>query len=130
VTYSTHLLLSLASLLSTRPHAVAPHELDDVFDSTVQELRDCMAAFRSRPVTPAATCQFEQQLQKYLYEVDRVVLKWAYNQVEPAEVGGMSNTTAIHHLVPTTRNFLYLFGPKEVWLDVETSSGSPGGLRC
>jgi hypothetical protein len=45
----------------------------------------CLLAFKSRPVTPVATHEFETELQRLLREMGRVTLEWVLNNVEPDE---------------------------------------------
>src|SRR5438105_14554195 len=70
VTYSTHLCLLLTTLLSARiadaaanADAPAPPPLDDHLRQGLQQILDLVERFRTSPLTPAATLQFEQQLQ-------------------------------------------------------------------
>ena len=93
MSYSTHILLTLATVLLTGrptggdaeadPSAV---ELPDVVGPALQRLWDLAAGFRRRPLAPAGAHQFEQQLQEALRELGRQIVRHTYNSLEPADV--------------------------------------------
>ena len=49
----------------------------------LQQLLDCVRAFRQQPPTPERTYAFEQQLAAILRETGRVLLEHEYNRIEP-----------------------------------------------
>ena len=115
MTYSTHCLLALATLIPARPKA-SPSELDDVLNPAVQRVRDLVKSFLSHPITPVATAAFEHQFQEILREMGRVVTQWTYNNVEPAAVEALTKHvvfqgelyTRLNRL--TSQNVWTLFG--------------------
>lgn len=92
MSYSTHLTLTLATMLSGLPRVEANQStetsppLDDVLDSALQRVRELVESYRRGPVSPVSTAQFEKDLQQALREVGRVTATWTYNHVEPAAV--------------------------------------------
>jgi hypothetical protein len=92
VTYSTRLCMLLTTLLS--PERSSPGEasgpasvpLQDHIQPTLQHILDLAAQFHAAPVSPEATCQFEQQVQLRLRELGRQVLQHTYNTLEPQDV--------------------------------------------
>ncbi|OWK40858.1 hypothetical protein [Fimbriiglobus ruber] len=60
--------------------------LDDLCTASGGQLRALVGAFRSEPVTPARTLQFEHDVQTALRELGRHVVPFTYNQVEPAAI--------------------------------------------
>jgi hypothetical protein len=94
MTYSTHLCLTLATLLTAKlPPTSNPDgtdtaaaELDAVLDSAARRLRQLLADFRQQPLAPSRTHQFEQQLQSELRELGRLLTHWTYNHLEPTDV--------------------------------------------
>jgi hypothetical protein len=92
--YSMHLLLNLATILlakttatedESRAGSAAP-DLTQVIQPVLQRLRDLVDDFRSRPVSPTSTHQFERRLQETLRELGRSILQHTYNHLEPADV--------------------------------------------
>ncbi|WP_088255147.1 hypothetical protein [Fimbriiglobus ruber] len=57
---------------------------DDRWAASGAQLRALVDAFRSEPVTPARTLQFEHDVQIVVRELGRQVVPFRYNQVEPA----------------------------------------------
>jgi len=111
VTYSTHCLLALATLIPARPKA-SPSELDAVLEPAVQRVRDLVKSFLSHPITPAATAAFEQQFQEILREMGRVVTQWTYNNVEPAAVEALPKHVVFQSELYTRLNRKT---PQNVW---------------
>src|SRR5206468_11207571 len=77
--------------------------------------------FRRQPVSPPATHAFEQQLQEALRGVGCTLAQWAYNHLEPADVGVLP-THVRFQAGPYTRlgaktppNAWTLFGPIRLW---------------
>jgi hypothetical protein len=87
--YSIYLALAAATAgpctRSDQPVETAP-DLDDHLEPAVQRLRELVEHYRSRPVTPQSTAQFEQDLLGATRELGRRTAGWTYNQLEPADV--------------------------------------------
>ena len=126
MTYSRYLLLALATLPdapSDRPgdaDADAP-ALDGVLANALQALRQLIEDFRRRPVSPAATHAFEQQLQQAVRGVGRTALQWTYNHLEPADVRDLPAHVRFEAgpytrlSAKTPQNAWTLFGPIRLW---------------
>jgi hypothetical protein len=71
----------LASLLVT-PEAASVLPLLEKLLSHGQQLANLIAAFRSQPITPAATHNFESQLQQSLRHLGRDLCDWTFNHLE------------------------------------------------
>jgi hypothetical protein len=83
-----YLCLALATLPPGTPDeapATGP-DLDDALQPALERIRQAVAAFRGRPVSPAATAAFENALQQQAQELGRAVLQWAYNHLEPDDM--------------------------------------------
>lgn len=124
--YSLYLLLALATLpdaptdCASDPAPEAP-SLDDVLAAALQPLRQLVEDFRRRPVSPAATQAFEQQLQQALRGLGRTLAQWTYNHLEPADVQALPAHVRFE-AGPYTRlgaktpqNAWTLFGPVRLW---------------
>jgi hypothetical protein len=86
MTYSTHLCLLLATLSSTTFTAPTPElSFPDVLAAELERLLQLVQTFREQPVTPRATCHFEQRLQGEVRELARRVTQWAFNHLEPVD---------------------------------------------
>jgi hypothetical protein len=81
-----YLSLALATLRTDAMDGSAETAKDfaDVTVPGVDRLRQLVDTFRSGPVTPQHTAQFEKDLQQAVRELARDVVQWTYNQVEPA----------------------------------------------
>jgi hypothetical protein len=94
MTYSTHIFLTLATLLLTKtpagddatPADPADPALPDIVAPALQRLWHRVEEFRRQPVSPERTHQFEQQLQQTLRELGREIVQHTYNHLEPADV--------------------------------------------
>jgi hypothetical protein len=95
MTYSARLCLLLTTLLPAK--ANSSDEEGQSGDATpapflhhlregVQQLLDLAAQFRGQAVDPAATLQFEQQVQLRLRELGRLVVQHTYNALESDDV--------------------------------------------
>ena len=85
MTYSMYLCFVVAILGRTDAAAEPPEtELGDALEPALQRLRQLLAEFGSKPVSPQAALALEQQLQAALRELGRVGVEWAYNHVEPS----------------------------------------------
>lgn len=133
VTYSTHCLLALATLLPARPKA-SSSELDDVLAPAVQRVRDLVKSFQDQPIAPVATLQFERHLQEMLREMGRVVTQWTYNHGEPDGVEAGTKHVAFQGERytrlnrPTPQNVWTLFGQlrlERVGYRVSAKNGLP-----
>jgi hypothetical protein len=123
--YSTHLYLTLATLLLPEAAAVgddatAP-QLPDVVAPALQRLWDLVADFRRQPVAPARAQQFEQQLQEALRQLGRGIVQHTYNHLEPADVSAVAKHVHFE-AAPYTRlnaktpqNAWTLFGQVRLW---------------
>ncbi len=104
--YSMHLMLTLATILLSKTPAAADDseagpaasDLTDVRKPVLQRLRDLVADFRCRPVSPTRTQQFEWQLQETLRELGRGIVQHTYNHLEPANVQALAKV-AVHSLM-------------------------------
>jgi hypothetical protein len=98
MTYSTHIFLTLATVLLTKtpaggdadPTDPAAPALPDVVGPTLQRLWDLVEDFHRQPVSPGRTHQFEQQLNEALRELGRGIVQHTYNHREPADVQALA----------------------------------------
>jgi hypothetical protein len=92
MSYSTHLLLTLATILLSKADTdggeadAKASDLTEVIDPVVQRLRDLVDDFRRQAVSPTRTHAFERQVQETLRELGRGVVQHTYNHLEPADV--------------------------------------------
>src|SRR2546421_11036060 len=89
MTYSIYLALAAATAgLSNAANepAQADPEVADALEPALRGLRDLVERFRSNPVTPLATAQFEKDLLLATRELARLTAQWTYNHLEPADV--------------------------------------------
>jgi hypothetical protein len=129
MTYSTHIFLTLATVLLTKtppggdadqPAAATP-ALPDVVGPALQRLWDFVEDFRRQPVSPGRTHQFEQQLNEALRELGRGIVQHTYNHLEPADVQALAKHvhfeaglyTRLNEKTP--QNAWTLFGQVRVW---------------
>src|SRR5436305_10652840 len=98
MTYSTHIFLTLATVLLTevppaddadQPDSATP-ALPDVVGPALQRLGDLVEDFRRQPVSPGRTHQFERQLNEALRELGRGIVQHTYNRLEPADVQALA----------------------------------------
>ena len=80
---------TIFTLLSASPLFTAPADLARRILSVLGEILVLTGAFRSGPITPAKTYEFEIQLQKLLMELGRQIVEWTFNNLEPAEQSRM-----------------------------------------
>src|SRR6266700_5192945 len=87
MTYSMLLCLVAATPERTDCAAETPPETDlgDALEPALQRLQQLLQEFGSKPVSPQAAFDLEQQVQVELREVGRVGVEWAYNHVEPIQ---------------------------------------------
>lgn len=127
--YSTHLYLLLTTLLSTpargdgeaAPPAGGQPDLAEVAQAALDRVVELAEQFRAQPVSPAATHQFEQQLQGHLRELGRQVSQHTYNRLEPRDVRDLARHLR-GYAGPYTRlgrktpqNVWTLFGQVRLW---------------
>jgi hypothetical protein len=121
-----HLLLTLAMTAAPVPRRRLAAEpatpaLPDVVAAGVRRLLEHAEEFRQRPVSPARTQQFEQQLQQDVRELARQVVQWTYNHLEPADVQTLSKHVRFEAGLYTRLNrktpqqAWTLFGPVRLW---------------
>ncbi len=127
--YSMHLMLTLATILLSKTPAAADDSeagpaashLTDVRKPVLQRLRDLVADFRCRPVSPTRTQQFERQLQETLRELGRGIVQHTYNHLEPADVQALAKHVQFEASwytrvnAKTPQNAWTLFGQIRLW---------------
>ncbi len=127
--YSMHLVLALLPVGTPRNlsdpdrDARRPPDppLPDVLAPALQAILDLAEAFRSRPVSPADTRQFEADLQGAVRELGRLATQWTYNHLEPAAVEDLpahlryeaGDYTRLGRKTP--QHAWTLFGPIRLW---------------
>jgi hypothetical protein len=123
MSYSTHLLLALATLpAESRQEAAGSDQRDwlAVIEPTLQRLRQLVQEFRRQPLSPMAVHRFENQLQEELRELGRHIDQWIYNQLEP-EVAALPQHVWFEALQytrlgsKTPQNVWTLFGQVRLW---------------
>lgn len=85
--YSTILcsvMATLSRLESSESEAVAQPTMRAALEPSLQALEKLGAEFLGQPVGPQKTFEFEQQLQKLLLEMGRLVMEFILNRVEPS----------------------------------------------
>src|SRR5258708_5190965 len=98
MTYSTHIFLTLATVLLTKAPPAGdadqpdspPPPVPDVVEPALQRLWGLVEDFRRQPVSPGRTHQFEQQLNEALRELGRGIVQHTYNHLEPADVQALA----------------------------------------
>jgi hypothetical protein len=89
MSYSIYLALAAATAGSCNrpdePVQTAP-DLDDHLQPALQRIGDLVERFRSSPITPLRTAQFEKDLLLATRELGRRAAGWTYNHLEPADV--------------------------------------------
>ncbi len=127
--YSMHLILTLATLLLSKDPVAADGseddraaaDLTDVIEPVLQQLRDLVEDFRSRPVSPTRTHQFERQLQETLRELGRGIVQHTYNHLEPTAVQALAKHVHFEAScytrlnAKTPQNAWTLFGQIRLW---------------
>src|SRR5579883_1572247 len=89
--YSMHLLLTLTTVCPSEVREAADaDQLAEVIEVARQRLQQLVEDFRSQPIAPLRTQQFEQQLQDALRELGRELVQWTYNHLEPASVATLA----------------------------------------
>ena len=85
--YSMYLCFVMATLGrkdSTREPSPAS-EVENTIAPALQLLLQSLREFASKPISPQAAFDLEQQVQAHLRELGRVGIEWAYNHVEPSQ---------------------------------------------
>jgi hypothetical protein len=141
MTYSMQLPLLLTTLLTaklpadlaTSGPASAQPPLEEHLQLVLQQLLDLAQQFRSAPVSPQATLQFERQLQLHLRAFGRLTVQHTYNALEPADVQTLPKHVNCHGSYTrlnrkTPQNVWTLFGQvrlRRVGYRSTTKDGSP-----
>jgi hypothetical protein len=123
--YSMHLHLAVATLLAAKlptdnPNADAA-SLPEVVAPALQRLLALVEAFRTGPLSPALTHQFELQLQEQLRDLGRDITEWTYNHLEAADVATLPKHVSFELAFytrlnkPTPQDAWTLFGPIRLW---------------
>jgi hypothetical protein len=90
MTYSMYLCFAAATFGHTDSAAQPPETgLGDALEPALQRLRQLLEKFGSKPVSPQAAFELEQQVQAELRELGRVGVEWAYNHVEPSRTDAL-----------------------------------------
>ena len=117
MTYSTHLLLALATV----PAAVLREQIRSILDRQAEQLINDLLAFQTQPTTATATFDLERGLSERLRNVGRDLMACVYNRMEgddrdalPSHVHSQSEEYRLvgkktRHVVDT------LFGPVTLW---------------
>jgi hypothetical protein len=95
--------------------------LDDALTPALGAVADLVERFRARPVSPAATRQFEADLHEAVRELGRRAAQWAYNHLEPAAVADLpkhvrfeaGDYTRLNRKTP--QQAWTRFGPVRLW---------------
>jgi hypothetical protein len=93
--------LLIAQLAS--PHAQsALVELTGLLQQLEEVVVRAVTGFLSQPVSPAASCELEQQLWHNTREVLRQILAWTYNHIEPSSPDAVPARVEFTHDYPLT----------------------------
>lgn len=76
-------LSTISTLLLASPFAAALLPLTAQLLPKITELARLILAFKTGPITPTTTHQFELDLQRLLRDIGRVLLQWVLNHLEP-----------------------------------------------
>jgi hypothetical protein len=129
VNYSTHLVLTLATLPAARRHppgdpataSAAGLPLSDLLAGALQRLLQVVEEFRQVPVSPAGTHQFETRLQDEVRALGRQLVQWTYNHLEPADPQALCRHVCFEASAytrlrgKTAQQAWTLFGPIRLW---------------
>jgi hypothetical protein len=87
MTYSMYLCFTMATLGRGESFAEPRCETDlgDVLEPALERLRQLLQEFGSKPVSPQAAFDLEQQVQAELRELGRIGVEWVFNHVEPSQ---------------------------------------------
>jgi hypothetical protein len=122
MTYSMYLCFAVATLGRTDSVAEPPEsELGHALEPALQRLRQLLEKFGSKPVSPQAAFELEQQVQAELRELGRVGVEWAYNHLEPSRTDALPAHvefeaglyTRIKHKTP--QDVATVFGKIRLW---------------
>ncbi|HKB42049.1 MAG TPA: hypothetical protein VKD72_36825 [Gemmataceae bacterium] len=80
---------TLLTLLLTTPFAAPLLPLAEKLLPRLQHIAHLLEAFRNQPITPAATHDFEGQLDQLLRQLGLDLCDWTYNHLEPDERADM-----------------------------------------
>jgi hypothetical protein len=76
---------TIYSLLAATPFSSSLWSLTVALLPLIRAIGQGIVAFRTGPITPAATHAFEIELQRLLRESGRVILQWIFNRLEPEQ---------------------------------------------
>jgi hypothetical protein len=76
---------TIYSLLAATPFSSSLWSLTVDLLPLIRAVGQGIVAFRTRPITPAATHAFEIELQRLLREIGRVIIQWVFNRLEPEQ---------------------------------------------
>lgn len=117
MTYSTHLLVALATL----PAVALREQIRNVLDRQAEQIATDLLAFHAQPSCPTTTLDLERGLAERLRDVGRDLMDCVYNRMEGDDRHGLPSHVRIegqeyrlvgaktHHRVDT------LFGPVALW---------------
>jgi len=85
MTYSMYLLFAAATIGRNDSATESPLEiqLEDALEPALKRLRQLLENFGSKPASPQAAFELEQQMQSQLRELGCAGVEWAFNHVEP-----------------------------------------------
>jgi hypothetical protein len=115
-------LSTIRTLLLATPFASSLSLLTSELVPLIADLGHRIVAFRTQPVTPAATCAFEADVQRQLLQMGRVLLGWVYNRLEPDDPAQAPAQVKFEHDLyrrrersPRRRGVATLFGIIALW---------------
>jgi hypothetical protein len=78
-------ITTISALLLATPFATALLPLTAELLGLIRELGQLIFAYKTGPITPASTKQFERDLQRLLRDIGRVIFAWVVNDLEPED---------------------------------------------
>lgn len=117
MTYSTHLLVALATL----PAAALREQIRNVLERQAEPITNDLLAFQAQPSSPTTTFDLERQLAERLRNVGRTLLDGVYNRMEGDDRHALPSHVRIegeeYRLVgEKTRHVVdTVFGPVALW---------------
>ena len=127
----------ISALLSATPFAGALLPLTVELLGLIRALAELILVYKTGPVTPASTYQFEQDLQRLLRDLGRIIFAWVINHLEP-EDSCLAPTCAsfANHLYkrrdssPRRGGIATLFGVVSLWRIRYEPCDAGVGLPC
>jgi hypothetical protein len=91
MTYSMYLMLTAATLGCADSGTESPPQdtVDDAIGPGVERLRQLFLDFSTKPASPQAAFELEQQLRAASRDMLRAGLEWTFNQCEPKQVDAL-----------------------------------------